>query len=63
MSEEDVSDLLTTEKAAKHLDLSFHTLTKWRRQKRGPKYTRLGPRAIRYHKSDLDAFIKQGEQS
>lgn len=53
--------LLATKQAAIYLGLSPYTLEKWRTQGIGPRFVRLGAKAIRYRKSDLDAFIDGGE--
>jgi excisionase family DNA binding protein len=55
-----VSDLLTTKEAAAYLNLHPSTLEKWRVYGGGPKYYRLRNKAIRYHRSDLDAFVSRG---
>ncbi|SDD61990.1 helix-turn-helix transcriptional regulator [Ruegeria marina] len=57
-SHEDV--LLNTKEAAKYLGLSPYTLEKWRSKGIGPGCVRIGSKAIRYWRSDLDAFILGG---
>lgn len=53
-------EFLDTKSAAKRLGLSYQTLEKWRSQQRGPRFVKLGNKAVRYRKSDLDAFIEGG---
>ena len=48
--------LLTTEQAARLLALSRRTLEKWRLTGGGPQYRKIGARAVRYARADLDAF-------
>jgi len=50
-------DFLRTEQAAEYLDLKATTLETWRSRGGGPRYILLSPRAVRYRKEDLDAFI------
>ena len=54
------SDLLNTKQAAAYLNLHPSTLEKWRVYGGGPKARRLGSKAIRYHRSDLENFAEQG---
>lgn len=49
--------LLTTEQAAKMLNLSATTLTTWRCRGGGPRYVRAG-RLVRYARVDLEAWVK-----
>lgn len=46
----------TTNQAADYLKLSPKTLVNWRGEGKGPRFVRLG-RAVRYRKSDLDAYV------
>ena len=48
-------DMLTTKEAARYLGLAPATLNKWRVYGTGPTFIKLG-RAVRYHRSDLDAY-------
>jgi predicted DNA-binding transcriptional regulator AlpA len=50
--------LMTTEQAAEYLGLSVSALTKWRHYSIGPDYVKIGPRAIRYHLDDIQAYIE-----
>ena len=51
------AELLTTEQAASAYSLSQSTLRKWRCIGEGPRFTRIG-RAVRYRRSELDAFVE-----
>lgn len=53
--------LLNTRQAADVLGLKPHTLYVWRSQKRGPKFIRVGTRAVRYRFSDLLDWIASSE--
>ena len=50
-------EFLTTSEAAKCLGIQASTLHQWRYLKKGPKFTRIGSRTIRYHYKDLMAWI------
>lgn len=52
--------LYDTKQAAEFYGLAENTLAKWRCNGGGPRFVRVGPsgRAIRYRKSDLDAFLR-----
>jgi excisionase family DNA binding protein len=52
--------LLTESEAASLLTLSVKTLRNWRVSGKGPRFVRLSGRAIRYRRSDLEAFIDAG---
>ena len=39
--------------------LSQQTLSLWRAKSAGPPYIRVGVRAIRYRRSDLDSWLEQ----
>lgn len=51
-----------THRAAQALGVSYWTLVKWRRRGVGPKYRRIGQKAVRYRPEDLEAFAAEGEQ-
>jgi excisionase family DNA binding protein len=51
------SNWLGTEEAAKYLGVTERSLQKWREKNVGPKFSRVGPRLVRYAKLDLDAFV------
>lgn len=50
-------DLLTTAEAATLLRVSPITIARWAKQGRLPSY-RLGPRAVRFRRADLDAMLR-----
>jgi predicted site-specific integrase-resolvase len=47
---------LNEKKAAARLDVNFQTLTRWRREGRGPKFLKLYGR-VKYRESDIEQFI------
>ena len=47
------TEFLTTQQAAEFLSLKLTTLNQWRWSGKGPKYIRIGERAIRYRHQDL----------
>jgi predicted DNA-binding transcriptional regulator AlpA len=49
-------ELYDTAEAARSLGLCEVTLRKWRNLGGGPRFVKMG-RAVRYRRSDLDAFI------
>ena len=53
--------MLNTKEAAKYLGLSPYTLERWRYLVKGPRFIRVGGKAVRYRQSALDAFIAEGE--
>ncbi|HEV2527143.1 MAG TPA: helix-turn-helix domain-containing protein [Thermomicrobiales bacterium] len=52
-SDDGADDLLTIDEAAEHLKVSAVTISRWRRQGRLPTL-KVGPRAVRIRRSDLD---------
>lgn len=56
------TELLTTKLAAARLGMSYQTLEKWRTLVMGPKYIKVGKKAVRYRAADLEAFIAAGEE-
>ena len=50
------STMITELELADRWDVSRHTLRRWRAERRGPIYVRLGGRHIRYLVSDVEAF-------
>lgn len=56
-----LKDLLSTKEAALYLNLHPSTLEKWRVYGGGPRAYRLGAKAIRYRRADLDAFVDGGK--
>lgn len=55
-------EVMDTRGAAAYLKLSKQRLEIWRSTGGGPKYIKNG-RAVRYRKSDLDAFLDAGVRS
>ena len=49
--------ILRTREAAEYIGLSPSTLEKIRLQKKGPRFIRLGGRAVGYDIRDLDAWL------
>jgi predicted DNA-binding transcriptional regulator AlpA len=54
------SRLVTVNEAADFLRTSPKTLEGWRTRGGGPKFVRLGTRAVRYRPADLNEFIERG---
>lgn len=50
--------LLNDKLAAEKLSVSVWTLRNWRKNKRGPKYIKMGSFQVRYADSDLDKYIE-----
>ena len=57
MAEQHICGVVTERKAAEILSLSVKTLQAWRFQGRGPRYLKLGGRAVRYRMEDLLDFM------
>lgn len=49
--------LFTTGEAAKLLGVSPRTMEGWRARDEGPRFVRVGPRAVRYKISDLEEYL------
>jgi predicted DNA-binding transcriptional regulator AlpA len=56
-----IDQLLTGREVAAILKLTPQTVIEWRRENRGPRWVRIGQRAIRYRRSELEAWIAEGE--
>jgi predicted DNA-binding transcriptional regulator AlpA len=56
-----LSDLLTTREAAAVLGIQAQTLHAWRaaRRESQPAYVRIGSRAVKYRRADLEAYINR----
>jgi predicted site-specific integrase-resolvase len=50
--------LLKPEEAAELLTISPDTLRRWRYERRGPGFTKVGTRSVRYRAIDLSNFLK-----
>ncbi len=55
--------ILRTPQAAEHVGLAASTLEKLRTQGDGPRFMRLGGRAVGYDVNDLDAWLDQQRQA
>ena len=53
------NNVLTEREAARFLGVAPRTLNNWRYLDKGPAYTRIGSRAVRYLPADLDAYRQQ----
>ena len=59
-----MQELITTDEAAKVLDVHPATLNTWRMTEgRGPRYLKVGQRNVRYRRSDLDRWLKAQERT
>ena len=54
-------DLLTEEETATILQVHRATLSRWRQRGGGPPFVRLGPKLIRYRRSELRAWVAEGQ--
>lgn len=54
-------DLLTTEEASALLAVTSKTLVNWRAKREGPAFVKVGKRAVRYRRADLEAFTRRVE--
>jgi len=54
-----IDELLRPEQAALLLKVSRSGLLKWRMRGMGPKYLKLAGKAVRYRRSDLEAWLEQ----
>lgn len=52
------SECMRTPEAARYVALSESTLTKMRLTGDGPPFVKVGPRAVAYRRSDLDAWLE-----
>lgn len=57
------ADLLDEREVAKALRIALNTLRNWRWRGGGPRFVKLGKRAVRYRRADVDAFIEAGSTS
>jgi len=60
MKQETLSKLVDETVAGEYLGLQLQTLRNWRIAGKGPRFYKVGGRAVRYRLSDLDAFIEAG---
>jgi hypothetical protein len=48
---------------AEYLDVTTRTLAAWRARGTGPRFTRINARGdVRYYRSSVEAFIRDGER-
>lgn len=52
-------NLLKENEVAERLGISLLTIRKWRVFGRGPRYRKLGGRAVRYHPDDIERWITE----
>lgn len=62
-TETPIDQFLTTRDVATILNLNPQTVIEWRRERNGPPWVRIGQKAIRYRRSELEAWIAAGEAS
>lgn len=53
------AELINVKQYAERIGVSTDTIRRWGRQGFGPRPVRLGPRAVRYRLSDVEAWIEQ----
>ena len=53
-------ELYSVKEACSYLKVSIHTLNKWRSEKKGPPYIKMG-RYVKYNRESLDRFLKNHE--
>lgn len=56
------TQLLTTQETAQLVRMSVETLKRWRRQGIGPRPTRVGPKAIRYDRAEVERWLHSNSQ-
>jgi predicted DNA-binding transcriptional regulator AlpA len=54
--------LMTEDETAITLKCTRAALRRWRRERRGPRFVKLG-RLIRYRLSDIEAFVEQNTEN
>lgn len=52
------SPWMDTAAAAAYIGSTCNTLRAWRARGRGPKFSNIRTRMVRYHRDDLDAFVR-----
>lgn len=55
-------DLIDEREAAALLGLAVGTLRNWRALRQGPRFRKIGTRAVRYRRADVAAFISGQDQ-
>jgi DNA-binding transcriptional MerR regulator len=56
-------NLLTPKEASKLLKVSISTLRLWKRQRKGPPVTQVGPAVVRYNAEALRKYIEEQTQN
>ena len=59
MAPQSSSAFLSESDAAEYLGISKKTLQRWRFKRRGPAYSKVGGKLVRYSLDDLNLFISQ----
>ena len=59
MELENTPQLLDEKEVAEYLGVSFKTLRRWRFDRRGPSYAKVGGKLIRYPYRELKAWVDQ----
>lgn len=54
------AELLTEQEVAGLLNIAVKTVQNWRWKGEGPRAVKLGKRAVRYRRADVEAFIEAG---
>lgn len=52
------TDLFTPTELAEYLNISPRTLIRWRNERRGPDWIRVG-RVVRYRRQDVEAWLNK----
>lgn len=52
------AELLNTKQTADLLGMSMSCLEHWRTVQKGPPFVRVGPKIVRYRRTDLDLWIE-----
>ncbi|MCL2744059.1 MAG: helix-turn-helix domain-containing protein [Planctomycetaceae bacterium] len=53
------NDLLTRHEAAEILGVTYNTLTRWAMEEKHIPVVKIGTRAVRYHRKDLEDYIQR----
>lgn len=61
MNDTKLEKLLTANQIAKKFNIKANALAIWRHKGIGPKYLKLSRRAVRYRRSDVDAWLIEQE--
>ena len=56
-------DILTPAELAAEYRLAERTLANWRARGEGPRFLKLGKRAVRYRRADIEAFIADTDKA